>query len=233
MNEDTKDLYDINVTVISNNFLEKHLADANSEYVRVYIYYLWKKNEKMTVSDIADALNLTENDVERALKYWTKQKVLQKNAVSKISNHNQKNEDEEIKNKSPEPKNIVKLNAIKKDTMPLKEAILYAEKMLPAFSSVQKEFFKYMYEEYDMSAELIEYLVDFCIEKEVTTNSYMKKIATSWYEQGIKTVEEAKSYVKSYSSKKYSKKGKEPLSNSRQVDYDSNFFENLKKRVSK
>ena len=39
-----------------------------------------------------------------------------------------------------------------------------------------------MYEDFDMSSELIEYLVDFCIEKEVTTNSYMKKIATSWYE---------------------------------------------------
>ena len=133
MNEDTKDLYDINVTVISNNFLEKHLADANSEYVRVYIYYIWKKNEKLTVSDIADALNLTENDVERALKYWVKQKVIQKNAVSKSSTYESKREDDEVKNKLEEPKNIVKLNAVKKDSLPLKEAILYAEKMLPGF----------------------------------------------------------------------------------------------------
>ena len=37
MGEEIKNLYNVNVTTISNDFFKNHLADANAEYIRVYL----------------------------------------------------------------------------------------------------------------------------------------------------------------------------------------------------
>ena len=231
MGEEIQTLYDTNVTLLSNNFLENHLADSNPEYIRVYLYFLWKKNEKLTYENIADALNLTENDVERAVKYWMKQKVISKGKISKTNSKEEKiDKQEDSKLDEQKTEDISKKNK----TKDIKDISLYAEKMLPGFSSVQKNLFEYMYDQFDMNMELIMFLIDHCIEKGITTNSYMKKIATSWYEQGIKNVKQAKKYIDTYNisknsiEKKSSKKTN--FENTRKVDYDSMFMDDIKKR---
>ncbi len=68
-----------NETIVSNVFLDNYMKDANGEFVKVYLYLLRCMSETapaVTVSDIADRLNLTEKDVIRALKYWAKVNVL-------------------------------------------------------------------------------------------------------------------------------------------------------------
>jgi DnaD/phage-associated family protein len=65
-------------TVISNNFIDNHMRDANPTFSVVYIYMirLSQNNEDVTAETIADALNLLESDVIKALKYWEKAGVL-------------------------------------------------------------------------------------------------------------------------------------------------------------
>jgi len=46
--------------------------------------------------------------------------------------------------------------------------------------------------EKQMSADLIEYMVESCVEKGKTSLRYMEKIAIDWYEKGIDTIEKAK-----------------------------------------
>ena len=229
MGEEIQNLYDTNVTLVSNDFLNNHLADANPEYIRVYLYFLWKKNERLTYEDIADALTLTENDVERAIKYWIKQKVIQRGKIAKATA-----KEDKIDKIEKEEINPKKEKDNKNRDKEIKEISLYAEKMLPGFSSVQKNLFEYIYDELDMSVDMIMFLVDHCIEKGITTNSYMKKIAVSWYEQGIKTTKQAKKFVDDYSIKKTttSKKTvkKVNFENTRKVDYDSMFMDDIKKR---
>ena len=230
MGEEIQTLYDTNVTLVSNDFLNNHLADANPEYIRVYLYFLWKKNEKLTYEDIADALNLTENDVERATKYWIKQKVIQR---GKIAKSNPKDDAVEKIEKETAQKKDIENKSDKNRDKEIKEISLYAEKMLPGFSSVQKKLFEYIYDECDMSVDMIMFLIDHCIEKGITTNSYMKKIAVSWYEQGIKTTKQAKKFVEEYSIKKTAVKKsvkKVNFENTRKVDYDSIFLDDIKKR---
>lgn len=68
-----------NDTCVSNIFLDTYMRDANGEFVKVYLYLLRCADipdAGVTVSDIADRLNLTEKDVVRALKYWVSVKVL-------------------------------------------------------------------------------------------------------------------------------------------------------------
>lgn len=67
------------VTVISNQFLDNYMVNANGEFVKVYLYLLRclsKPNLNLTTTTIADALEHTEKDIIRALKYWDGQGVL-------------------------------------------------------------------------------------------------------------------------------------------------------------
>lgn len=65
-------------TIISNAFIDHYMPQANGSYVKVYLYLLRLASdpESITLSLIADRLDETEKDIERALKYWEKQKLI-------------------------------------------------------------------------------------------------------------------------------------------------------------
>lgn len=73
-------------TCISNKFIDDYMADANGEFVKVYLYLLRcvSQNRQLSVSVIADKFNNTETDVIRALKYWEKMKLLKLTYTDKI-----------------------------------------------------------------------------------------------------------------------------------------------------
>ncbi len=66
---------------ISNFFIDYYMTEANGEFVKVYLYLvrLLNKNSDITVAEIADHFNLTENDICRAIKYWISRDVLKLN----------------------------------------------------------------------------------------------------------------------------------------------------------
>lgn len=66
---------------ISNFFIDYYMTDANGEFVKVYLYLvrLLSNNTAITVAEIADHFNLTENDICRAIKYWISKSVLKLN----------------------------------------------------------------------------------------------------------------------------------------------------------
>ena len=61
-------------------FIDKYMADANGEFVKVYLFLLRCMGSSATsdcsISAIADHFNYTEKDILRALKYWEKVGVL-------------------------------------------------------------------------------------------------------------------------------------------------------------
>lgn len=66
-------------TMIPNKFIDQYMADANGEFVKVYLYllrFVHSQSGACSVSAIADRINHTENDVIRALNYWEKQGLL-------------------------------------------------------------------------------------------------------------------------------------------------------------
>lgn len=60
----------IDATLVANEFLDKYMPGANGDYVKVYLYLLRKGRKGAEVADIAEALELTEGDVSRAIRYW-------------------------------------------------------------------------------------------------------------------------------------------------------------------
>ncbi|MBQ6844269.1 MAG: DnaD domain protein [Agathobacter sp.] len=61
-------------------FIDKYMADANGEFVKVYLFLLrcmgTSATSECSISAIADHFNYTEKDILRALKYWEKVGVL-------------------------------------------------------------------------------------------------------------------------------------------------------------
>ena len=67
------------VTIISNDFLDRFLPEANGEFIKIYLYLLrvaGSGSDSLSVCSIADRMNCTEKDVERALRYWEREGVL-------------------------------------------------------------------------------------------------------------------------------------------------------------
>lgn len=66
-------------SAVSNFFIDYYMTEANGEFVKVYLYLvrLLNSGRAITIADIADHFNLTENDICRAIRYWIKQGVLQ------------------------------------------------------------------------------------------------------------------------------------------------------------
>lgn len=69
--------FQVNATLVPNEFIDRYMAAANGEYVKVYLYLLRCRQEDPEIAQIADALNHTEADVKRALAYWEKVGALQ------------------------------------------------------------------------------------------------------------------------------------------------------------
>ena len=66
-------------TYVSNNFIDYYMTAANGEYVKIYLYLLRCMNatdRSFSLSAAADRLDHTEKDIQRALMYWEKMKLL-------------------------------------------------------------------------------------------------------------------------------------------------------------
>ncbi len=70
---------EIEYTLVSNEFIDHYMPQANGSYVKIYLSLLrlmTSPGEDCSIARIADNLDETEKDVLRALKYWEKQKLL-------------------------------------------------------------------------------------------------------------------------------------------------------------
>lgn len=66
-------------TYVSNDFIDNYMTTANGEYVKIYLYLLRCMNStdcSFSLSTAADKFEHTEKDIQRALKYWEKMKLL-------------------------------------------------------------------------------------------------------------------------------------------------------------
>lgn len=176
-----------NTTVLENEFIDRHMANANGEYVKVYLFLLRHLNDPSGVpkiSEIADALDYTEKDVIRALNYWKNQGLLdyevRPDAAGAVS---------QAAACTSDVSDIGQFRSRKEFKEILHVTEQYLQKTL---SHTEMEAITYFYETLGMSADLIEYLIEYCVENNHKSIHYIKKVALSWYEQKITTIAEAK-----------------------------------------
>ncbi|MCI8504642.1 MAG: DnaD domain protein [Lachnospiraceae bacterium] len=203
-------------TLVSNRFIDRLLPDANGEFVKVYLLLLRKLSEgrELSVSYMADKLNNTEKDVVRALKYWEKMKVLkleyeetdllsglellpedfgetaymaeEPEREQPAARHQIPQKQEEQKEK---PADLEELQDDEDFSQLLDLIGCYVGKIL---TSRECEVLANLYANVGMSAELLEYLVEYCVSNGHKSMRYIETVALNWNERGIETVEQAR-----------------------------------------
>jgi DnaD/phage-associated family protein len=211
MEELYESLYGSNVTIISNEFLDKYLADAPAEFIKVFLFYLWKGiKEGYTVSEVSDELVLTEEEVVKALKYWIRKKLIKKDCLIY--------DREDKKSKTEKADNLVDfqtkknelINKNKKNYEEIESDLLFqAEKLLgQTMSERQQVLIARCYNEYGFDESLIQYLLEYCANKDQRNAKYMAAVAESWYEQKIRTADDAKKFTEGFEKNSKSKSKK-------------------------
>lgn len=208
MNLGLKNRMSVCVTAVSNEFIDNYMAAANGEYVKVFLYLLRHEGEEITVSSIADALNHTDADVKRALTYWEDAGILKQEREEASFVETAAGEALAASQTGPgapalvipEPGDSYEcLERLSKDEE--FSALLYAVQQYlgKTFTQIECEKFAYFYDGLKMSADLLEYLAEYCAGGGHGSIRYIEKVALNWYQMGIKTREEARDYTLRFS----------------------------------
>ncbi|AYA99000.1 DnaD domain protein [Lachnoanaerobaculum umeaense] len=261
-----------NIVSLPSEFIDEYMLKANGDYIKVYLFMLRNAGRLINPEIIADALELTIKDVERAIAYWCKSGILIKKeeniakigsdddfqeilltknlptieeyeeakrilmaanevykrseAVEKTDVENAEsienkdntdventNVESEVNTDTPvvETPNVIPEVEVKKEEPPklpdrslvdltklksdedFQELVFcvqtYTEKI---FSPIDTEKLAYLYDVIGMSKDLLEYIAEVSVQKGKKSISYIEKVALSFHEKGITTVEEAK-----------------------------------------
>ena len=204
-----------NTTVLENDFIDNHMAKANGEYVKVYLLLLRHSSDLSgvpSISFIADQLDMTERDVLRALHYWKKEGLLDyesshpkdpENMQETVAPDSDTDPNTIAKEETQKSSNI-KTFRPQKDREEFKQLLFVAQTYLKKpLTQAELMQINYFYDELSMTTDLIEYLIEYCVDNGHTSMHYMRKVAINWHEQHITTVEEAKASSLAYSKNCY------------------------------
>lgn len=210
-----------NTTIVENDFIDHYMAKANGEYVKVYLLLLRHLNANtggLSICALADCLECTEKDVLRAFKHWSKEGLLKIDyddagnicglAVGKSVSTPKPTvpadvqfeiESEVIPEVKPEP-------VMTKSTVPrkakntssanqeeLRQLYFVAEQYMGKPLTVTEiKKINYFFDTLGFSIDLIEYLIEYCVENGHRNMKYIETVALSWADAGIQTTEDAK-----------------------------------------
>ena len=187
------------------------------------------KGEQFTVTDAADALNLTDGDIERAVRYWEKQGVFKAGTDALVREELRETCDMEAEAEAQSVAAAAS-TAIPAQAMDEEFAgiLFVAKHVLPTLPSIrQVETLQYMYKDLHMQADVIEYLLEYCASIKKTTSKYLQAVAINWHEQGIVTLAQARELIRSFEEKKTKTSGSSSRNNKflniekSEIDYDS------------
>lgn len=203
-------------TYIPNDFIDKHMTEANGEYVKIYLYLLRcmsQPDKPLSVGKIAEHFDHTEKDVRRALSYWEKMKLLrleydnanELTGICLLTGQAEPSDRQHQKTDSAAKEAVSKTAAAAPsgdqlkafcDRDDIRELIYLTETYLGrTISHSDLEHIFSWYDQLQFSPALIEFLIENCIAKGHSSLRYMQKVAEDWHAQGIRTPEEAKHLV--------------------------------------
>ena len=257
---------DNGVTLIDNSFIDHYMADANGEFVKIYLYLVRCAcpGRDVSVPGIADFFEQTEGDVRRALNYWKAQGLVDlvldasgqisqivlrscscapagaafqtKGAAVRVTaasvssettlpqSGTQSQAEDGLPQSDPQQQtNEVHSAGIPTSTDPEASGTPPAEEVPQQkqsrqlrrtelgklyyvaeiyfqrnLSSAELSMIDYFVNDLNMSADLVEYLLEYCIGKGHTSVRYMETVAQNWIAKNITTVQQAKDESRSF-----------------------------------
>ncbi|MCQ2509725.1 MAG: DnaD domain protein [Lachnospiraceae bacterium] len=203
-------------TFLPDSFIEEAMPQANGDFVKIYIYLLSSDHHperELSLSSIADVFVCTEKDVLRALTYWANEGYLslemegdtlvgltfkEPDAVSA----DQKEpaapaEEAAVPAREEEPVSISlspdRIRTLKEENAEVQQILYVAETYLNrTLSRSDITCILYFYDTLHMSADLLEYLIEYCVLHQKTSIHYIQKVGLEWHRSGFTSVKEAK-----------------------------------------
>ena len=237
---DYKDLFQVDATLVANEFLDRYMPEANGEYVKVYLYLLKNRVGGIDIGTIAENLHLTEGDVRRALKYWEEQGILTRGKkascagktdgmeagkaketgarrkeagkASVLSSAAETAEDgarrgsaeqrfldrEEVRRLYKRAEGAAALDRLSRDAEFSQLLFVVQKYMSKILTDRDQQVFAYLYDGLKMPCDVLEYLVEYCVQSGHTGMRYIETVGLDWVDSGIRDVEAAKKRTKAF-----------------------------------
>lgn len=207
-------------------FIKDYMPAALGGYVKVYLYLLatYTLQEGLDLGEAATALDMLYSEVIAALKYWDSLSVIKFTSLSDEEFEIKVNLDEPVKQTTPVLESSTKTNSLpiaktyiqqtrpnysvqelniyRSEDQSITQLFMVAEQYLGRLlSSTDQQVLFGLYDWLHMPLDLIEYLIEYCVSNNHTAIRYIEKVAISWVDSGILSVEAAK--ARATNDKKY------------------------------
>lgn len=215
------DLNRTSVTVVSDEFIEHHMPRANGEFVKIYLYLLHRMKAgcaDIDIASVADVFSCTENDILRALRYWEAEGVLKLSAQeppeagpepeagrtagsgsSRAAAGTSAPAGSEDNTAGSDSISNTRLRQLKSENEDVQRLLYVTEKYLGhPLTTADMRRIVYLYDGLHFSADMVEYLVEYCISRGNTNVRYIEAVGRDWHKDGILTPEAAKERTKTW-----------------------------------
>lgn len=176
-------------TPVENSFLLEHMHHADGVQLRVYLYGLMLcRYPAMAGAALEDALQLKAQEIFDAFAYWQREGLLAIRSVEPL----------EVEYFTPSSR------ATQKSLVPGKyHSLVQASQFLFSPRVLRASELRQLYdwvEVYLLSEEVVLELLAYCVKRKGKSISmqYMDKVARSWAEQGVDTVEAARAQTQAH-----------------------------------
>ncbi|KIR03148.1 hypothetical protein P261_01963 [Lachnospiraceae bacterium TWA4] len=201
-------------TMVSDVFIEEYMAEANGEFVKVYLLLLkgLSNEENITVSDLADCLQCTDKDIVRALNFWHDKGVLQLEWMGDELKGVMVLDLESVKKPQQVPSQVLESQPEKLSQIVMPEEKPVSKKRKQSFedpefaqlmyilqqylgkpiSPTEYQAFIHLYEDLEISIDILEVVIENSIKNNHKNIRYMESVAIDWHKNKVVTVEQAK-----------------------------------------
>lgn len=217
------------VTLVPDDFVDYYMPRANGEFVKIYLYLLrcvHKDGPDPTLSTLADVFSCTEKDIQRALNFWQRAGLLSLTYTGSGKSRTltgiellpvraslhvtqtdpdaepaESKDDPEEKPAEPAQISSSRVRALKEDA-DAKQILFVTEKYIGRpLTSTDMRRILYFYDVLHFPPDLIDYLVEYCVERGHRNLNYIEKVGFAWNDAGIRTIQEAKDQNNMYLSR--------------------------------
>lgn len=187
-------------TTIPDIFFTEYLPEANSDFIKVYLYILFlsKYDKDIKINDLCKKLSLPLPTIQNAMKYWEDQNLIVKKNTGYVFNNLQELELHNLY----KPKIALSAEQIQKS--------VESQKRAKTIEFINNKFFSGLmpttwypdielwFKKYNFDDEVMIALFEYCFDKSALHKNYIQTVADAWFKNSIKTFSDLDLYYEKH-----------------------------------
>lgn len=196
------------VFAVPKAVVDNYIKLANEASIKVLLYMLRNNEQEYSLSSIASALNISENQVDEAFVFWENANIIKKNNFQDNVTVKSSDNEEQVKTES-KPKKSVRDDRRDYNLNPseIAERVEQSEYIKGMFTMSEQTFgrplthseqrsFIWMHDYLGLTTEVILMIVAYSVSMEKGGIKYIEAVAADWAERGINTLDLAQTEIK-------------------------------------